>query len=49
MQDVSLPARVKARLIDGTEAECAGRSVEMLAAERDAHPLKVLALLNRNQ
>ena len=49
MRDVSLTPHVKATLIDGVETEAAGRSVEMLAAERDAHLLDLLELLNRDR
>ena len=49
MRDVSLTPDVKATLIDGIEAEAAGRSVEMLAAERDARLLDLLELLNRDR
>ena len=47
MRDVTLTPDVKAKLIDGVEAEAAGRSVENLAAERDAHLLNLLEMLTR--
>jgi carnitine 3-dehydrogenase len=47
MRDVTLTPEVKARLIDGIDAESAGRSVEMLAAERDARLLDLLEMLKR--
>ena len=49
MREVSLTEEVKAKLIDGVEAESAGRSVEELAAERDARLLDLLDLLNRTR
>jgi carnitine 3-dehydrogenase len=49
MRDVTLTADVKAKLIDGVDAESAGRSVEMLAAERDARLLDLLELLKRTR
>jgi hypothetical protein len=49
MRDVSLTQDVKATLIDGIEAEAAGRSVEMLAEERDARLLDLLELLKRDR
>ncbi len=47
MRNVTLTPDVKAKLIDGVEAEAAGRSVENLAAERDAHLLNLLEMLTR--
>jgi len=47
MRDVSLTPEIKAALIDGVDAESAGRSVETLAAERDARLLDLLELLKR--
>ena len=49
MRDVTLTPDVKARLVDGVDAEAAGRSVEMLAAERDARLLDLLEMLNRDR
>jgi carnitine 3-dehydrogenase len=49
MRDVSLTPEVKARLIEGVDAECAGRSVESLAAERDARLLDLLELTQRKR
>ncbi len=49
MRDVSLTPEVKAALIDGIEAEAAGRSVQVLAAERDARLLDLLEMLNRDR
>jgi 3-hydroxyacyl-CoA dehydrogenase len=49
MRDVSLTPEVKATLIDGIEAEAAGRSVQVLAAERDARLLDLLEMLNRDR
>ena len=49
MRDVTLTQDVKATLIDGIEAEAAGRSVEMLAAERDARLLDLLEMLKRSR
>lgn len=49
MRDVSLTEEVKAKLIDGVEAEAAGRSVAELAAERDARLLDLLDLMNRTR
>lgn len=47
MRDVTLTPDVKAKLIDGIDAESAGRSVKMLAAERDARLLDLLEMLHR--
>ena len=47
MRDVTLTPEVKAAIIDGIEAESAGRSVESLAAERDTRLVDLLELLNR--
>lgn len=49
MRDVSLTPEVKARLIDGVDAESAGRSVETLAAERDRRLLELLEMLHRTR
>ncbi len=49
MRDVTLTPDVKAALIDGVEAEAAGRSVETLAAERDARLLDLLEMLSRDR
>jgi 3-hydroxyacyl-CoA dehydrogenase len=49
MRDVSLTPEVKATLMDGIEAECAGRSVETLAAERDARLVDLLEMLKRDR
>jgi carnitine 3-dehydrogenase len=49
MRDVHLTEDVKATLIDGIEAESAGRSVEDLAAERDARLLDLLDVVNRTR
>ncbi len=49
MRDVRLTPEVKATLIDGIEAECAGRSVETLAAERDGRLLDLLEMLRRDR
>ena len=49
MRDVNLTPEVKARLIEGVDAECAGRSVESLAAERDARLLDLLELTQRKR
>jgi carnitine 3-dehydrogenase len=47
MRDVTLTPEVKAAIIDGIEAESAGRSVESLAAERDTRLVDLLELLKR--
>ena len=47
MRDVSLTPEVKATLIEGVEREAAGRSIEELAAERDARLLDLLEILSR--
>ncbi len=47
MRDVRLTEEVKTRLVEGVEAESAGRSVEDLAGERDARLLDLLELVNR--
>jgi len=47
MRDVSLTPEVKAKLIEGVDAESAGRSVEVLTAERDTRLLDLLELLQR--
>ncbi|MEJ2090141.1 MAG: 3-hydroxyacyl-CoA dehydrogenase NAD-binding domain-containing protein, partial [Gammaproteobacteria bacterium] len=47
MRDVTLTQEVKAKLIEGVDAESAGRSVEALAAERDARLLDLLEMLHR--
>jgi len=49
MRSVELTPEVKTRLIDGVDAECAGRSVAELAAERDARLLDLLELVNRSR
>ena len=49
MRDVTLTAEVKAALIDGVEAEAAGRNVEALAGERDARLLDLLEMLKRHR
>jgi len=49
MRDVTLTPDVKAKLVDGVEAEAAGRSVKILAAERDARLLDLLEMLNRDR
>ncbi len=49
MRDVRLTPEVKATLMDGIEAECAGRSVETLAAERDGRLLDLLEMLRRDR
>jgi carnitine 3-dehydrogenase len=49
MRDVTLTPDVKATLIDGVEAGAAGRSVETLAAERDARLLDLLEMLSRDR
>jgi 3-hydroxyacyl-CoA dehydrogenase len=49
MREVSLTAQVKAALIEGVDAESAGRSVETLVAERDARLLDLLELLQRTR
>lgn len=45
MRDVTLDDDVRARLIEGVEAEADGRSVEVLAAERDARLIDLLEML----
>jgi carnitine 3-dehydrogenase len=47
MRDVTLTPEVKVKLIEGIDAESAGRSVEDLAAERDTRLLDLLELLGR--
>ena len=47
MRDVTLTPEVKATLIAGVDDESAGRSVEMLAAERDERLLDLLDMLKR--
>ena len=47
MKDVSLTPEVKTKLIEGVEVEAAGRSVQDLAAERDARLLDLLEILKR--
>ena len=47
MRDVTLTQDVKTAIIDGVAAEAAGRSVESLAAERDARLVDLLELLGR--
>jgi 3-hydroxyacyl-CoA dehydrogenase len=49
MREVSLTPEVKTALIDGVDAESAGRSVAALAAERDARLLDLLEMLQRNR
>ena len=49
MRDVSLTPEVKATLIEGVEREAAGRSIEELAAERDARLLDLLEILSRTR
>lgn len=49
MREVSLTAEVKSALIEGVDAESAGRSVETLVAERDARLLDLLDLLQRTR
>jgi len=49
MREVSLTAEVKSALIEGVDAESAGRSVETLVAERDARLLDLLELLQRTR
>ena len=49
MRDVRLTPEVKATLMNGIEAECAGRSVETLAAERDGRLLDLLEMLRRDR
>lgn len=47
MRDVTLTPEVKATLIAGVDDESAGRSVEMLAAERDERLVDLLDMLKR--
>lgn len=47
MRDVRLTPEVKSALVDGVRDECAGRSVDDLAAERDARLLDLLETLGR--
>ncbi len=47
MRDVTLTPEVKATLIAGIDDESAGRSVEMLAAERDERLVDLLDMLKR--
>jgi 3-hydroxyacyl-CoA dehydrogenase len=49
MRDVTLTPDVKTAIIDGVAAEAAGRSVEALAAERDARLVDLLEMLSRNR
>jgi 3-hydroxyacyl-CoA dehydrogenase len=49
LRDVTLTREVKAKLIEGIDAESAGRSVEDLVAERDARLLDLLEVLKRKR
>ena len=49
MRDVALTPDVKSAIIDGVADEAAGRSIESLAAERDARLVDLLELLKRNR
>jgi 3-hydroxyacyl-CoA dehydrogenase len=49
MRNVALTPDVKSAIIDGVADEAAGRSIESLAAERDARLVDLLELLKRNR